>query len=185
MEKNHDMMKAASLTKIRKSCGTILIFAILFLVIELISRPLQLLYTVQMQKKLGADGHLYVMDYLNAFRFGSVPVQIVRAVLMIASVVILIALFVRIRKSESPFQEQYGKILQIIAVLQGIIPFLENIEQIILRAQDGTLYIENILFLFRSDSFSYWLLANAVMLFFLGRMIRYGAGLQQASDETL
>lgn len=185
MEKNHDMMKTASLTRIRKSCGKILVFAILFLIIELISRPCMLLYTVLMQKKLGANGNLSLLDYLNAIRFGSVPVQVVRAVLMIASVVILIVLFVRIRKSESPFQEKHGKILQIIAVLQGIIPFVEIIEQVILRAQDGTLYVENILFLFRPNYFSYWLFANAVMLFFLGWVIRYGAGLQRASDETL
>ena len=185
MEKNHDMMKAASLTKIRKSCGTILVFAILFLMIELISRPCMLLYTELMQKKLGASGDLNLLDYLNAFRFGSVPVQVVRAVLTIASIVILIVLFVRIRKSESPFQEKHGKILQIIAVLLGIIPFVEIIEQVILRVLDGTLYIENILFLFRPDHFSYWFLANAVLLFFLGWVIRYGAGLQQASDETL
>lgn len=185
MEKNHDMMKTASLTKIRKSSRTVLIAAILFLLMQLISRPLQLLYTVQMQKKAGASSN--ILDYLNAVRYGSVPVQAARAALMIASVVILIGLFVRIRNSESPFQERHGKILQIIAVLQGIFPFTENIEQIILRLfrPGERLDIESILFLFSPDRFSYWLLANAVMLFFLGWVIRYGAVLQQASDETL
>lgn len=185
MEKNHDMMKTASLTKIRKSSRTVLIAAILFLLMQLISRPLQLLYTVQMQKKAGASSN--ILDYLNAVRYGSVPVQAARAALMIASVVILIGLFVRIRNSESPFQERHGKVLQIIAVLQGIFPFTENIEQIILRLfrPGERLDIESILFLFSPDRFSYWLLANAVMLFFLGWVIRYGAVLQQASDETL
>lgn len=185
MEKNHDLKKASSLSEIRKKCGTVLIFAIAGLIFELISRPCRILYTVLMQRKMAASGEINLMDYLAATQFGSLPVQICRALLMIPSVIILIVLFARIRKSESPFQEKHGKTLQIIAVMQGIIPFISFAEQVILLAQDRMLCSERLLPLFSPTFFSYWLLANAVLLFFLGWFIRYGAFLQQESDETL
>ena len=39
--------------------------------------------------------------------------------------------------------------------------------------------------MFTPMAFNYWPLADAVLLFFLAWVIRYGAVLQQQSDETL
>ena len=185
MEQNHDLMKASSLQDIRKSCTRLLIFSIVFLICELISRPLQILYTFLMQKKMAAANSLNFIDYLNATRFGSLPEQIIRAVLIIASVTALIILLSRIRKSASPFQEAHGKILQIIAVLNAAVAFLHVIAQIVTEIVYGSFNAGGLLYYFSPRAFSYLLLANAVLLYFLAWVIRYGTLLQQESDETL
>jgi hypothetical protein len=185
MEKNHDMMKTSLLQDIRKSSKRILVFAIVFLICELISRPAEILYTYLMQKKAASGNSLSFTNYLNAIQFDSLPEQIIRAVMIIASIIALIVLLSRIRKSESPFQEKHGKILQIIAVLNAAIAFVHVIAQIVMRIVYGAFEPGGLLGYFSPRIFSYWLLANAAMLYFLAWVIRYGALLQQESDETL
>lgn len=141
MDNNHDKKKALSLGQIRSSCKSLLTFTIIVLIVELISRPATVLYTYLMQKQFGAGSEINMYAVLPTLQFGSIPEQIFRAVLTIAAVIGLIVMLQRIRKSDSPFEERHGRLLQIIA--QGLLFLLT------------------------------------------AKKMKYGAMLQQESDETL
>ncbi len=189
MENTIDRMKADSLGKIRKSCKSLLIFSIFLLIFDLISKPCAILYTIIMQKKLESQTEINIMDLLRASQFGGLPEQIIRAVLIITSAIALIILLARIRKNESPFREENGKLLQFIAILNLIIPFIRIVAEIIRDKLYSIKYSSHSTFdysvMFTPMAFNYWPLADAVLLFFLAWVIRYGAVLQQQSDETL
>ena len=185
MDSNHDQKKAESLAQIRQSCQSLLRFTIIVLIIELISRHATALYTYLVQKQYSSGHEINMHAALANLLFGNIPEQIARAVLIITSVIGLIMMLQRIRKSESPFEERHGRLLQIIAILEAIIPFIPVIGQIVLRAKYEPLAYEDIFALFHPRIFSYLQFGNALLLFFLAWVIRYGACLQQESDETL
>ena len=192
MENTIDRMKADSLGKIRKSCKSLLIFSIFLLIFELISEPCTILYTIIMQKYLESQSEINAMNLVASIQMaqlGKLPEQIIRAVLIITSAIALIILLARIRKNESPFREENGKLLQFIAILNLIIPFVRDAAAIIRDKLDAIKYRTHSTFnysvLFTPMAFNYWPIVDAVLLFFLAWVIRYGAVLQQQSDETL
>lgn len=182
MENNHDSVKQENTERIRRFAKPALILAVLIIAVQFLTTAYKLVRTLMRPHTF--DGTL--TSYLAASDYAELPVTIAKCVLTAASLIPLILLFIRLRKDGRPFTERNAKLLKAAGILQGLraaVPALIWFFSVF--RYDGISNPRVYLQFFDHRILSYPAVGFCILLLFLSRAFRYGAGLQQESDETL
>ena len=182
MENNHDSVKQKNTERIRRFAVPALILTVLFLAVQFIITAYKLISAITQPHTF--DGTL--TSYLAASDYAEIPVTIAKFVLTAASLIPLILLFIRLRKDGRPFTERNARLLKAAGILQGLraaVPALMWFFSVFRYEgfSNPRIFVE----IFDHRTLSYPALGFCILLLFLSRAFRYGAGLQQESDETL
>lgn len=185
MENNHDARKQQINAHIRKSGKVSLIITIIVLIWQIPSFGYQFAYTIRQSDTLEIHS---VLDIINYQPFGTVPDLIVKSLMTLGSLILLILLFNGLRKNGLPFTERNRKLVRNIGIIQGFQALLPPVFRLIQNLPNKE-YLDArsnlIMTFFHPSNLNYFTLNISVLLLFLSWILRYGAELQQESDETL
>ncbi len=121
-----------------------------------------------------------------AVAYADLPMMVAKFVLSAATLIPLILLFRNLIKNGSPFTEQNAKLLKAAGILLGLraaVPALMYLFSVF--RYEGISNLSAFINVFDHRILSYPAVGFCILLFFLARTLRYGAVLQQESDETL
>ena len=124
------------------------------------------------------------MGYLTFRPYGRIPDLIVKCILTFSTMALLILLFGSLRKTGLPFTERNIRLMKAAGILQGlqaVLPAVFHVVQIVLY--NGFSVFTNLRNF--SHIMNHVTLGVCIVLLFLAWTFRYGAVLQQESDETL
>lgn len=183
MDKNHDARKQQTNASIRRSGKIALVIAILILLGQIISFLYKVTFTLRQPDTLEDQSFL---GYLNYIRYGTVPDLIVRIVLTLGTMLPLILLLRDISRKGLPFTIQNGTRMFIAGIMQGLLALLPVLFHFVQMIRYGDASdTSSLAYLIQPNVLNYLNLSFCFLLLFLAGLFRYGAALQQESDETL
>lgn len=182
MENNHDSVKQKNTEHIRRLAKPALILTVLFLAVQLLSTAYKLVYTLSQPHTFNGT----ITSYMSALAYAELPEMIVKFMLTAATLIPLILLFRSLRKDGQPFTERNAKFLKAAGILLGLraaVPALIYFFRLL--RYEGISNLSVFLDVFEHRTLSYPAVGFCILLLFLAKAFRYGAMLQQESDETL
>lgn len=176
MEYNHDVLKEQASARIRQFAKTALVISVLFFIGQ------TFLYLRRIIWNLAYPNPLPGMTPIG-YPTGDL---IVKCILTDSTLILLTVLFSRLRKNGLPFTQTNSILLTAAGILQGLYAVLPAFFWLgtVLRYNafsEPHIYLQ----FFRPNVMNYLSLSFCILLLFLARTFRYGAALQQESDETL
>ncbi len=182
MENNHETIKQNTTETIRRYSKPALILTAAVLVVQCIAAAYRGCYIIA--HRTAVDGSM--LSYLSEIEYQSLPVLIMKFVLTAGSLIPLLMLFRGLRKDGVPFSERNARLLKAAGIMQGLRALIPALMEIVPIARyealsEPRLYLQ----FFDHRTLSYPALGFCILLLFLSRAFRYGAMLQQESDETL
>ena len=182
METNHDSVKQKNTAFTRRIAKPALIATVLFLAVQFVNTAYKLMFTVTKPHTFNGT----IVSAFAALSYAEIPELIAKFVFTAATLITLILLFRNLRKGSSPFTERNAKLLKAAGILLGLraaVPALIWFFSVFRYEgiSNPHIFVE----FFDHRTLSYPAVGFCILLLFLAKAFRYGALLQQESDETL
>lgn len=183
MEKNHDANKRQTTEQICRSSRIAMFIAVLILIGQISTFVLKLIAAAHVSK---APDNQSMLGYLTYISYRPIPLLILNHLLLIGTTTLLVRILKDISKSGLPFTGINARRLTIAGILTAALTLLSPVYLLVQEViYSGFSNPEVFTQFFRPNNLNYVHLSFCFLLLFLPVVVRYGAVLQQESDETL
>lgn len=183
MEKNHDANKRQTTEQICRSSRIAMFIAVLILIGQISTFVLKLIAAAHVSKE---PDNQSMLGYLTYISYRPIPLLILNHLLLIGTTTLLIRILKDISKSGLPFTGINARRLTIAGILTAALTLVPPVYWLVQSIYYGGFSNPEVFTqFFRPNNLNYVHLSFCFLLLFLSVVVRYGAVLQQESDETL